>query len=100
MSGRWKRFAALGAASALCVVVTAGIASARPTAGAGQAATTGTLNIYGMGGRDDVAQGRINIATKLIEEASDKLAFAAHFVGLEGVTSTGGGSGTPVASPR
>ena len=37
---------------------------------------------------------------KLIEEAADKLAFAAHFVGLQGETRAGGGAGTPVASPR
>ena len=73
MSGRWKRIAALGAVSALCLVVTAGIASARPTAGTGPAALNSTLNIYGMGGRDDVAQGRINIATKVIEDAGGKV---------------------------
>jgi prolyl oligopeptidase len=37
--------------------------------------------------------------TKMIEEAADKLAFAAHFVGLKGPPSNGG-AGTPVASPR
>jgi multiple sugar transport system substrate-binding protein len=73
MSGRWKRIAALGAVSALCLVVTAGIASARPTAGTSPAALNSTLNIYGMGGRDDVAQGRINIATKVIEDAGGKV---------------------------
>jgi prolyl oligopeptidase len=37
--------------------------------------------------------------TKLIDEAADKLAFAAHFVGLN-ISASGGGAGTPVASPR
>ncbi|MGH7958148.1 MAG: prolyl oligopeptidase family serine peptidase, partial [Opitutaceae bacterium] len=37
--------------------------------------------------------------TKIIEEAADKLAFAAHFVGLAG-PSPGGGAGNAVASPR
>jgi prolyl oligopeptidase len=37
--------------------------------------------------------------TKLIDEAADKLAFAAHFVGLKGPP-VGGGAGTPVASPK
>jgi prolyl oligopeptidase len=37
--------------------------------------------------------------TKLIEEAADKLAFAAHFVGLKGPHASGG-AGTPAASPR
>jgi prolyl oligopeptidase len=37
--------------------------------------------------------------TKMIEEAADKLAFAAHFVGLQGPPLTGG-AGTPVATPE
>jgi prolyl oligopeptidase len=36
--------------------------------------------------------------TKVIEEAADKLAFAAHFVGLKG-PSTSGGAGTPAGTP-
>ena len=37
--------------------------------------------------------------TKMIDEAADKLAFAAHFVGLE-ISAANGGAGATVASPR
>jgi multiple sugar transport system substrate-binding protein len=51
--------------ASLCVVVVASVASARPSE---QAAAARTLTIYGLGGRDDVAQGRLDIANKLIQD--------------------------------
>ena len=68
MKVRFKRGAVLVALAALVVVVTASFANARSSESSGAQAANGTLNIYGMGGRDDVAQGRLNIATKVIED--------------------------------
>jgi multiple sugar transport system substrate-binding protein len=70
MSSRWKRSGLMLVLAALCVVALASIASAQPleSAGASGAAQAKTLNIYGMGGRDDVAQGRLDIANKAIED--------------------------------
>jgi multiple sugar transport system substrate-binding protein len=67
MVNRWKRAALLVAGAALGVVLMAGSASARPVESAGVAATQNhALNIYGLGGRDDVAQGRLDIANAVI----------------------------------
>jgi len=68
MSGRWIRLAGFAGTIALSVAIMAGLASAQSDATVGKApAATGvasrTLNIYGMGGRDDVAQGRLDFAT-------------------------------------
>jgi multiple sugar transport system substrate-binding protein len=69
MSHRWKRVAALVAATALCTVIAASIASARPSAGVG--VTGGAeLNIYGFGPGDDVANGRAEIAARALGGAS------------------------------
>jgi multiple sugar transport system substrate-binding protein len=69
MLNRWRRTALLVAGSAFCVVLAAGSASARPAETAGVSATEShTLNIYGLGGRDDVAQGRLDIANKVIRD--------------------------------
>ena len=66
MWSRWKRATLLVAGAALVVVVMAGLASAAPSAGK-------TLHIYGMGGRDDVAQGRLDIANKTIQDGGDSV---------------------------
>ena len=68
MVGRWKR-SGLVLAVALCVAVGTSAASAQPSerASSETAQAGNTLVIYGMGGRDDVAQGRLDIATRLIE---------------------------------
>jgi multiple sugar transport system substrate-binding protein len=71
MSGRWKRSALLfiGAAFATAVM-TAGLASAAPDATNGVAGGGRTLNIYGFGPGDDVANGRANIAERALGGAS------------------------------
>jgi multiple sugar transport system substrate-binding protein len=66
MRNRWKRLALLLAGTALCIVLTAGAASARVDAGR-------TLNVYGLGGRDDVAQGRLDIANAAIRAGGDSV---------------------------
>jgi multiple sugar transport system substrate-binding protein len=48
-------------------------ATAGPASPASPAAANGTLNIYGMGGRDDVAQGRIDFATRVIEQGGGRV---------------------------
>jgi multiple sugar transport system substrate-binding protein len=75
MLNRWKRTALLVAGTALGIVLAASPASARLAAADGvtSAQAGATLNIYGMGGRDDVAQGRLDIATKLIENSGNKV---------------------------
>jgi multiple sugar transport system substrate-binding protein len=66
MRNRWKRLALLLAGTALCIVLTAGAASARVDAGR-------TLNVYGLGGRDDVAQGRLDLANAAIRAGGDSV---------------------------
>ena len=67
MSRRWKRTALLVAAAALSMVLMAAPAGARPSEVDGvQRTQSHTLNIYGLGGRDDVAQGRLDIANAVI----------------------------------
>jgi multiple sugar transport system substrate-binding protein len=67
MSRRWKRTALLVAGATLSIVLTAAPASAKPSEAAGVAGIQShTLNIYGLGGRDDVAQGRLDIANAVI----------------------------------
>ena len=72
MTGRWKRGAAvLVSGTALALIVTAGLASAQPSAGTGAAAPAAStasreLNIYGFGPGDDVANGRAAYATDLL----------------------------------
>ena len=67
MSKRWKRTALLLAGTALAVVLVANPASAKLSEKTGSSATQShTLNIYGLGGRDDVAQGRLDIANAVI----------------------------------
>jgi multiple sugar transport system substrate-binding protein len=69
MSNRWKRTALLVAGAALGVVLAAGGASAQPSEATGVSATQShALQIYGLGGRDDVAQGRLDIANKVIRD--------------------------------
>ena len=63
MSGRWKRIAVLLAAGALCVVAAGGAGAKTGTVG-GTAADT--LNIYGFGPGDDVANGRTAFATNVL----------------------------------
>jgi multiple sugar transport system substrate-binding protein len=64
---RWKRTALLVAGAACTVVLAASPAGARPTDAAGVEKAQGhSLNIYGLGGRDDVAQGRLDIANAVI----------------------------------
>jgi multiple sugar transport system substrate-binding protein len=67
MSVRWKRSLALLSVTAVCVTVGASLASAQPAESDSVAATQNhALNIYGLGGRDDVAQGRLDIANRVI----------------------------------
>ena len=67
MANRWKRIALLVAGAASFVVLSAGGASARPSDATGaDKAQNHTLNIYGLGGRDDVAQGRLDIANAMV----------------------------------
>ena len=66
MGNRLKRSALLLAAVTALGVLAAGVASAKPTETTGVDATNATLNIYGLGGRDDVAQGRLDIANAVI----------------------------------
>ena len=67
MANRWKRTALLVAGAASCVVFAAGGANAQPSDATGaDKAQNHTLNIYGLGGRDDVAQGRLDIANAVI----------------------------------
>lgn len=66
---RFKRATLLVVGAALGVVLAAGGASAQPSEATAVAATQGhALQIYGMGGRDDVAQGRLDIANKVIRD--------------------------------
>ena len=66
MFERWKKTALL-VGTVVCVALLASPAGARPTESAGpQATASHSLNIYGLGGRDDVAQGRLDIANALI----------------------------------
>ena len=67
MSRRWSRTVLLVAGAALSMVLTAAPAGAKPTEATGVNGTQShTLNIYGLGGRDDVAQGRLDIANAMI----------------------------------
>src|SRR5918993_4498107 len=66
MGNRLKRSALLLAAVSALGVLAVGVASAKPTEATGVGATNATLNIYGLGGRDDVAQGRLDIANGVI----------------------------------
>ena len=62
MSPRWKRSVVLLVLAALCVVVGASVAAG---------AEGRTLNIYGFGPGDDVANGRAEIATKALGSGVD-----------------------------
>jgi multiple sugar transport system substrate-binding protein len=76
MSSRWKRSVLVLAMSALSIVVMASAAGAQLLEGAslsGPNQAGRTLTIYGLGGRDDVAQGRLDIATKVIENLGSKV---------------------------
>ena len=64
MLSRWRRTGLVLAVAALCAVVGTSVASAKPSQGA--AVQSHTLNIYGLGGRDDVAQGRLDVANAVI----------------------------------
>src|SRR3954462_879818 len=68
MIRRSKRLVMLAAVLALSGVVAASFASAQSDRGAVKAthAASRTLNIYGMGGRDDVAQGRLDYAATVM----------------------------------
>lgn len=67
MLNRWKRTALLVAGTALCLVLAVTPAGAKPSEATGVSATQNhTLQIYGLGGRDDVAQGRLDIANAVI----------------------------------
>lgn len=75
MLSRWRRSGLVLGVTALCTVVATSVASAQPTekTAAGKTAAGNTLVIYGMGGRDDVAQGRLDYATDIIERGGDKV---------------------------
>ena len=71
MVGRWKHKSWLVLAMALCAIVGTSAASAQPSERAtlDSAEAGNTLVIYGMGGRDDVAQGRLDLANRVIQNA-------------------------------
>ena len=71
MVGRWKHKSWLVLAMALCAIVGTSAASAQPSERAtlDSAEAGNTLVIYGMGGRDDVAQGRLDMANRVIQNA-------------------------------
>ena len=76
MSSRWKRSGLVLSMAALSVVVAASVASAQPAERAsvsGPSQAGRTLTVYGLGGRDDVAQGRLDIANKVIEGLGSKV---------------------------
>ncbi len=75
MVGRWRRSGLVLTVAAVCAVGVTAAASAQPTAQAtkASAAAVNTLEIYGMGGRDDVAQGRLDIAVRMIENLGHKV---------------------------
>src|SRR5688500_10361230 len=67
MSRWWKRTAMLVAGASLLVVLAVGSANARPFESTSvQKAQSHSLNIYGLGGRDDIAQGRLDVANAVI----------------------------------
>ena len=75
MVTRWRRTALLVVGVVSCVVLAATSASAKVSESAGVATAQAgqTLTIYGMGGRDDVAQGRLDLANRVIERGGDSV---------------------------
>jgi multiple sugar transport system substrate-binding protein len=76
MSGRWRRSWLVLATAALSVVVAASVASAQPAeraSASGPQQAGRTLELYGWGGRDDVGQGRLDYATRLLENQGFKV---------------------------
>jgi multiple sugar transport system substrate-binding protein len=71
MSGRWKRSTLLLAAAGLALLVVASIAAAKTSVIGGGERSLATLNIYGFGPGDDVANGRRDIAEKAIGSGND-----------------------------
>jgi multiple sugar transport system substrate-binding protein len=71
MSTWWKQSGLALALVALCGVVAASVAGAQPFEGT--RVESHTLNIYGLGGRDDVAQTRLDIANDVIEKLGHKV---------------------------
>jgi multiple sugar transport system substrate-binding protein len=65
MSSRWRRTALLVAAATVGTVIAASFASASPLATSGMSGGQ-TLNIYGFGPGDDVANGRATIAERAL----------------------------------
>jgi len=74
MVSRWRRTGLVLTVTALVAAVGTSAASAKPAEAQGAASTQAhALNIYGMGGRDDVAQGRLDYATGVIERLGHKV---------------------------
>ncbi|MDQ3997920.1 MAG: extracellular solute-binding protein [Gemmatimonadota bacterium] len=71
MSSWSKQSGLVLALVALCAVVAASVAGAQPSEGT--RVESHNLNIYGLGGRDDVAQGRLDIANKVIENLGHRV---------------------------
>jgi multiple sugar transport system substrate-binding protein len=77
MTSRWKRSGAvLTVAGAFALMITAGLATAQPSTSVGAAAPAAanadrTLNIYGFGPGDDVANGRAAYATAQLGNTVD-----------------------------
>jgi multiple sugar transport system substrate-binding protein len=65
MSGRWKGSIALLSVTAVCVTVAVSFASAQPAVGTSTQAA-GTLNIYGFGPGDEIANVRAEEAEKAL----------------------------------
>ena len=63
MSRWWKGSVVVLAVTALCAVALTSTATAQPS----ETTAARTLTIYGLGGRDDVAQGRLDIANRLMD---------------------------------
>ena len=66
MSRRTIRVAGLIGALVVSLAVSAGLANAKSDATSATGAASRTLDIYGMGGRDDVAQGRLDYAAGVL----------------------------------
>jgi multiple sugar transport system substrate-binding protein len=63
MSRWWKGSVVVLSVTALCAVALTSTATAQPS----ETTAARTLTIYGLGGRDDVAQGRLDIANRLMD---------------------------------
>ena len=73
MVTRWRRTALLVVGVVSQLAATSASAKVSESAGVATAQAGQTLTIYGMGGRDDVAQGRFDLANRVIERGGDSV---------------------------